>query len=176
MVKNKFFAIKKVRICICIALFLVLIVFTTKILPKFEFTLNPQYMCTIPPSDDYSFDPYVTYWATIKDDKYKSWYGKYGSKLILDYMEQNGLNPDTSKYTYIVVYQYDLDSLTYSFGRMNYAYTQFVGRAYLSNYEEGKTNIYRIRKMNLDSTFKGIYVDSVIDGESQTRYVGQKTD
>ena len=83
-------------------------------------------------------------------------------------MEQNGLNPDTSKYTYIVVYKYDLDSMTYSFGRMNYAYTQFVGRAYLSNYEEGKTNIYRIRKMNLDSTYKEIYVDSVIDGEPQT--------
>ena len=170
MVKNKLFAIKKVRICICIALVLVLIliVFTIKILPKFEFTLNPQYMCTMPSNIDYNFDPYATYWATIKDDKYESWYSEYGSKLILDYMEQNGLNPDTSKYTYIVVYQYDLDSMTYSFGRMNYAYTQFVGRAYLSNYEEGKTNIYRIRKMNLDSTYKEIYVDSVIDGEPQT--------
>lgn len=167
-------SVRKIYILFSV-LFLVLF-FRAAVLPKFEFTLNPQYMCTMPPRDDYSFDPYMTYWATIKDDKYESWYGEYGSKLILDYIEQNGLNPDTSKYTYIVVYQYDLDSMTYSFGRMNYAYTQFVGRAYLSNYEEGKTNIYRIRKMNLDSTYKGIYIDSVIDGEPQTVYAGQQTD
>ncbi len=166
MIKTTLSFKKKLLLCICFLF--VIVAFVLGILPKFEFTLNSQYMCTMPSNIDYNFDPYATYWATIKDDKYESWYSGYGSKLILDYMEQNGLNPDTSKYTYIVVYQYDLDSLTYSFGRMNYAYTQFVGCAYLSNYEEGKTNIYRIRKMNLDSTYKEIYVDSVIDGEPQT--------
>ena len=174
MIKTTLSFKQKLLLCIC-SLFVIAAV-VLGILPQFEFTLNPEYMCTIPQRDDYGFDPYLTHWATIKDDKYESWYGEYGKKLILDYMEQNGLNPDTSKYTYIVVYQYDLDSMTYSFGRMNYAYTQFVGRAYLSNYEEGKTNIYRIRKMNLDSTYKGIYIDSVIDGEPQTSYAGQKTD
>lgn len=94
---------------------------------------------------------------------------------IIDYMEQNNINPDTSKYTYIVVYQYDLDSLYFSFSRMTNAYTQFIGRAFLSNYEVGKTNIYRIRKMNLDSTFKGLFDDTFIYDDAKNDYICHRT-
>ena len=167
---------KKLLLCIC--LLFVIAVFVFGVLPKIEFKLSFQYVCTIPQGENENLDPYDNVWAAINDEKNESWYKDFmpeKADYIMDYMEQNNLNSDTSKYTYIVVYQYDLDSLYFSFSRMTNAYTQFIGRAFLSNYEEGKTNIYRIRKMNLDSTYKGLFDDTFIYDEAQNDYICHRT-
>ena len=135
---------------------------------KFEINLSYQYVCSISEElPDYSYVA-ERRWFTIKDEKYDSWAYYWGDEYseIEQYLKENVQDFDTSKYTYIVVYEYSLDSLSYSFGRMFNAYTQFVGKANLVNHEKGIFNVYRVKKMNIDSVFKPYSVFyTYIDGE-----------
>lgn len=163
---------KLLRIIIILSAVVVICVCAVKILTKIEFKLSPEYLCSISEElPDYSYIAGHR-WFTIKDEKYDSWAYYWDDEYleIEQYLKENVQDFDTSKYTYIAVYEYSLDSLSYSFGRMNNAYTQFVGNANLINYENHVINVYRIKKMNIDSVFKTYkVVYTYIDGEPLTR-------
>lgn len=160
------------RIIVILSAVVIICVCAVKILTEKEFTLSPEYVCSI--SDELPDYSYVAghRWFTIKDEKYDSWAYYWGDEYseIEQYLKENVQDFDTSKFTYVVVYEYSLDSLSYSFGRMFNAYTQFVGNANLINYEKHVINVYRIKKMNIDSVFKPYnVVYTYIDGEPLTR-------
>ncbi len=163
---------KLLRIIIILSAVVVVCVCAVKILTKIEFKLSPEYVCSISEElPDYSYVA-ERRWFTIKDEKYDSWAYYWGDEYseIEQYLKENVQEFDTSKYTYIIVYEYSLDSLSYSFGRMFNAYTQFVGNANLINYEKHVINVYRVKKMNIDSVFKPYkVVYTYIDGSPLTQ-------
>lgn len=163
---------KLLRIIIILSAVVVVCVCAVKILTKIEFKLSPEYVCSISEElPDYSYVA-ERRWFTIKDEKYDSWAYYWGDEYseIEQYLKENVQDFDTSKYTYIIVYEYSLDSLSYSFGRMFNAYTQFVGKANLVNYEKHVINVYRIKKLNIDSVFKPYkVVYTYIDGSPLTQ-------
>lgn len=163
---------KLLRIIIILSAVVVVCVCAVKILTKIEFKLSPEYVCSISEElPDYSYVA-ERRWFTIKDEKYDSWAYYWGDEYseIEQYLKENVQDFDTSKYTYIIVYEYSLDSLSYSFGRMFNAYTQFVGNANLVNYEKHVINVYRIKKLNIDSVFKPYkVVYTYIDGSPLTQ-------
>lgn len=163
---------KLLRIIIILSVVVVVCVCAVKILTKIEFKLSPEYVCSISEElPDYSYVA-ERRWFTIKDEKYDSWAYYWGDEYseIEQYLKENVQDFDTSKYTYIIVYEYSLDSLSYSFGRMFNAYTQFVGNANLINYEKHVINVYRIKKLNIDSVFKPYkVVYTYIDGSPLTQ-------
>ena len=162
---------KLLRIIIILSAVVVVCVCAVKILTKIEFKLSPEYVCSISEElPDYSYVARHR-WFTIKDEKYDSWAYYWGDEYseIEQYLKENVQDFDTSKYTYIIVYEYSLDSLSYSFGRMNHAYTQFVGKVNLTDFEDGKINIYRVKKMNIDSAKVYGTAYTYIDGSPLTQ-------
>ena len=162
---------KLLRIIIILSAVVVVCVCAVKILTKIEFKLSPEYVCSI--SDEFGDDSLAArpQWFTIKDEKYESWAYSWGNEYaeIEQYLKENVQDFDTSKYTYIAVNEHSLDSLSYSFGRMNHAYTQFVGKVNLTNFEDGKINIYRVKKMNIDSAKVYGTAYTYIDGSPLTQ-------
>ena len=106
------------RIIIILSTVVIICVCAVKILTEKEFTLAPEYVCSISEElPDYSYVA-ERRWFTIKDEKYDSWAYYWGDEYseTEQYLKENVQDFDTSKYTYIVVYEYSLDSLSYSFG------------------------------------------------------------
>jgi len=97
--------------------------------------------------------PNPTIWYTLKSNSFNGF-----DKNSPEYFDDIKL--DYNKYTYIVVNDYQLKKLKYTWKEVNLRKMVifpdlYVGFATLDKQKTGKTYLYRIKKMNIDSDYHG---------------------
>ena len=104
--------------------------------------------------DEYSPDD--LYWFSIRDEKYN---GFFDTSILEKFsIKTDALELDLQNYTYIVVINYELDSLKYSASKtknriMGIFPKQYVGIVTLKNFDEDTIRIYKTKRIDIDCDY-----------------------